>query len=225
MRILHVTDFHFRRPWFEWLARRAPEFDLCCFTGDWLDMFPSAKVGLHEQSRWVRAWLKDFPIRLYGCTGNHDWWQPSEFANDNDALGGWLRKARRSLVAVDGASELHDGYHFVCCPWAGAPQAPGPAPAIVLVHAPPLRSPVASDSGWEAGDPDVADAIPRLPPHSLLLCGHVHQPARWCVRIGSTWCFNPGVDFSATVPNHIIIDTTVCTADAHGWGKTLHQDL
>ena len=37
MRILHCTDFHGNRRWFDWLAARAAEYDLVCLTGDHID--------------------------------------------------------------------------------------------------------------------------------------------------------------------------------------------
>lgn len=33
MRLLHVTDFHFRQTWFHWLAAQSPNYDACCLTG------------------------------------------------------------------------------------------------------------------------------------------------------------------------------------------------
>ena len=114
MRILHVTDFHFHRAWFDWLTDQATGYDACCLTGDLLDMFPNGRVGLREQSRWVRKWLCNFPGRLYACTGNHDWWPRSEHVIDTDTEGGWLRKASRHGVIVDGSSEHLRGHHFVC---------------------------------------------------------------------------------------------------------------
>jgi len=56
MRILHVTDFHFREQWFHWLAAQALRYDVCCFSGDLLDMFPGSRIGLRPQTRWVRDW-------------------------------------------------------------------------------------------------------------------------------------------------------------------------
>jgi 3',5'-cyclic AMP phosphodiesterase CpdA len=91
MRLLHITDLHFRTPWFDWLAMEAPRFEACCFSGDFLDFLPTAPVSLRKQSRWMRSWLKAFPGRMYACTGNHDWWMPQEYVTDNDARGGWLR--------------------------------------------------------------------------------------------------------------------------------------
>jgi predicted MPP superfamily phosphohydrolase len=37
MRILHVTDFHFRKHWFQWVEKVASNYDAVCFTGDFLD--------------------------------------------------------------------------------------------------------------------------------------------------------------------------------------------
>ena len=114
MRLLHVTDFHFRERWFHWLAAQAGRHDVCCLSGDLLDMFPGSRIGLRQQARWVRDWLKVFPGVIYTCTGNHDWWPSDDRVVDNDADGGWLRKAARPGVMVDGASEWRDGFRFVC---------------------------------------------------------------------------------------------------------------
>ena len=167
MRLLHVTDFHFREPWFHWLAAQATNYDACCLTGDMLEMFLGSRIGVRTQARWVRDWLREFPGQLYACTGNHDWWPSDDRVVDNDADGGWLRKGARESVLVDGTSVLRDGYRFVCCPWAHAPVVEGEEPAVLLVHAPPLATPISSDLGREVGDPDVAAAVGKLPVGSL----------------------------------------------------------
>lgn len=213
MRILHVTDFHFRRPWFAWLAARAGDYDAICFTGDLRDLFPNAPTGLSEQIRWTRDWLQKFPGRLHLCSGNHDWWLPDGRMAEGDPQGGWLRQTVRPGILVDGTSELFAGYRFICCPAVGIPAAPGPEPAVVLVHTPPLGTPVSLDLGREAGNPEVTAAVFKLPEGSLVLSGHVHDPQRWCHRLGPAWCFNPGVDFSAAEPNHLVIDTAMRAAE------------
>jgi len=221
MRLLHVTDFHYRTAWFTWLQRHAEAFDTCCFSGDLLDMFPSAPTNLHRQARWVRDWLRDFPRPIFVCSGNHDWWTVESPLVDTDAQGGWLRKAARSGVSVDGADIEFGDFRFVCCAWACAPAVTGNAPVVLLVHAPPAATPVSSDLGHEVGDPDVAAAVMTLPPMSLVLSGHVHYPKRWHCRLGPAWCFNPGVDSSREEPNHIVIDTDTRTAVFHGYGREL----
>jgi hypothetical protein len=96
---------------------------LCCFSGDLLDRFPNAATKLHDQTRWVRDWLKTYPGRLYICTGNHDWWPNPDHHLDNDAEGGWLRKARRPGLGIDGASELHLGRRCLCADELHCPRA------------------------------------------------------------------------------------------------------
>lgn len=186
-----------------------------------LDMFPGSRIGLRTQARWVRDWLKEFPGQLYVCTGNHDWWPCDDRVVDNDAEGGWLRKAARESVMVDGTCVLREGYHFVGCPWAHTPVVEGNAPAVLLVHAPPLATPISSDLDREVGDPDVAAAVRNLLVASLVLSGHIHAPRRWHARLGGAWCFNPGVDRGAEVPNHIVIDSVTKEATFHGFGREI----
>jgi hypothetical protein len=54
--ILHVTDFHFRKKWYEWLARRAADYEAVCFSGDMLDMFcgPARAVTSSKPSSLAR---------------------------------------------------------------------------------------------------------------------------------------------------------------------------
>jgi len=79
--------------------------------------------------------------------------------------------------------------------------------------------------GREVGDPEVATAVLTLPPGSLVLAGHIHDPKRWCHKLGPAWCFNPGVDFSAKQPNHIVIDTTEGKAEFQGWSSVQQVSL
>ncbi|HTB81270.1 MAG TPA: metallophosphoesterase [Opitutaceae bacterium] len=198
MRLLHVTDFHFRRRWFEWLAREALRYDACCYTGDFLDMLVmDTPTERQRQVQWVSNWLKKFPGRLFVCSGNHD-----------GGAGDWLKKAARPGVYVDGAVERLDGYCFACCPWLGVPPMAGPEPpSIILAHAPPEGTAVSAGFGCEMGSFEVAEAARFLPLGSLILSGHVHEPRRWHARLHHTWCFNPGVEANAVIPNHIVIDT------------------
>ena len=91
-----------------------------------------------------------------------------------------------------------------------------PDPVVLLSHTPPDGTQVAAGGmGSGAAEMDLADAVRRLPAGSLVLSGHVHHPARWHDRLGVAVCFNPGVDESAEVPCHIVIDTARCTAVFH----------
>ena len=53
MPLLHVTDFQFDRPWFDWLARVAPEYEVCCLSGDLLDLLSDWDVSPTRQVLWV----------------------------------------------------------------------------------------------------------------------------------------------------------------------------
>jgi len=38
MKILHVSDLHFAKSWFEWLFQNAARYDLVCVSGDLFDL-------------------------------------------------------------------------------------------------------------------------------------------------------------------------------------------
>lgn len=66
MKILHTTDLHFNKNWFEWIANQQNNFDVFCITGDFLDDFKE------EQIDWLTNWMKNFKKPLFICSGNHD---------------------------------------------------------------------------------------------------------------------------------------------------------
>lgn len=204
MRILHCTDFHYRQRWFEWLAAEAPRYDCVCLTGDLLDMLSLRKVSLATQGRWVSDWIAAFPqVSLLICSGNHD----VDMAEYSDTEAGWLLKARRRGVMVDGDIRFLGGSKFFCSPWLAPVEVEGLDPIVLLVHAPPAGTGVSRDrKGNDAGDSEVGEVARCLPRGSLVLSGHMHTPVRWTARCGMARCFNPGVDFSRSVPNHISID-------------------
>jgi predicted MPP superfamily phosphohydrolase len=70
MRIVHIADFHYRKAWFDWLATQAPECDLICHTGDFLDLF--SRVPIPVQIRQVAKWLAHLRSPMLSCSGNHD---------------------------------------------------------------------------------------------------------------------------------------------------------
>lgn len=73
MKILHCTDFHFEKSWFEWLIQRAPDFDAVVLSGDLLDMFSTTPMV--DQASWILLWAKRYArcgTPLLVCTGNHD---------------------------------------------------------------------------------------------------------------------------------------------------------
>ena len=220
MMLLHVSDFHYRRPWFDWLRSRAVDYDAVCFTGDLLDLGLGPKVEIHDQACWARIWLNAWPATtpLFVCSGNHDWWLDD--GDDAAAEGRWLSKARRRGVAVDGDTKIADGRRFVCTPWLSSPEVKGSEPVVLLTHAPPGACSISKkQGGGDFGDTDVACFARQLEQGSIVLSGHVHHPAGWFARLGPAIGFNPGADFGAAIPNHVSIDTRRQRAEFHGSGR------
>jgi len=194
MRILHVSDFHYHHPWFDWLAAQAADYDAACLTGDLLDMLCLATTdGLRPQSKWVRGWLATWPAKtlLFVCSGNHDWWPKSEDVVDNDTEGGWLKKARRpNVVLVDGDTPSstntvlfarlgRTNQRFMRVPVSR------PLPRTARRHSGFCR--------FGSGSRRPRSLAGRLGAStgSLILSGHIHNPRRWYARVNDTWCFNP----------------------------------
>jgi len=76
MRALLTTDLHLSLPWFEWLIRKAPSFDLVCIAGDFLDLF--SKEPKPKQVAQVQGHLRDLASKtnVALCSGNHDSYGP-----------------------------------------------------------------------------------------------------------------------------------------------------
>jgi hypothetical protein len=56
VKLLLTADFHFHKPWFEWLLRVADRYDLICIAGDLLDMFHPD--GVVPQLIYVYEWMQ-----------------------------------------------------------------------------------------------------------------------------------------------------------------------
>ena len=63
MRILHTTDFHFKKGWFSWIEEQQSNFDVFCITGDFLES--SHEETLQEQIEWISSWMKKFYKPLF----------------------------------------------------------------------------------------------------------------------------------------------------------------
>lgn len=211
MKFLHVSDLHFRAHWFEWVAAQSRSYDAVCLSGDLLDMFGTHKASLREQTKWVRDWLREFPGRLFVCSGNHDWWDSAGVV-DNDAHGGWLDKMARSALTVDGQGAFCGEFYIHCHAFRAPPVWPQ-APAgrwILLHHVPPALAAtgIGGAGGNDNGCRELAGALTTAArPPWIVLSGHLHKPKSWRGRCGPSWSLNPTYDDQARVPNHIIIDT------------------
>jgi hypothetical protein len=236
VKLLLTADFHFHRPWFEWLLRVADRYDLICIAGDLLDV--SHPTGVVPQLIYVYEWMQmlmklQVPIAL--CSGNHD--LPGnlpillpgvsirkdklpilgEFAKHKS----WLRALKMNhLVTVDGDSKIvrtrsEESITVVCLPYAAdghiQPLDPAARPCLLLHHEPPAQTMVADP---KAGSREFALLVVRQQP-TWTLSGHVHLTAgaenHFSQRIGQTWCFNcrqtPPATKLPPEPNIINLDT------------------
>jgi len=201
MTILHVTDFHFNKRWYDWLLHRAPPHDLTVMSGDLLDL--ASPTPHRQQIAWVSDWLSRYPRPLSIASGNHDleWhdqterWMPAY----------WLRYIANPNVWVDGQRVQMNGTSILNVGCATRPK--GGEADIWVVHAGPTRRLVtARSTGGDGGDPDLNASVKRYAP-LLVLSGHVHDPAHWRQYDEATLLLNPGHAAQAEFPNHILVRT------------------
>ena len=69
MKILHVTDIHFKRFVFDSISEQQNHYDAICVTGDFLD--ETNDVAIDAQIDDVRAWILSFKTPIFVCSGNH----------------------------------------------------------------------------------------------------------------------------------------------------------
>ncbi|TSJ77740.1 metallophosphoesterase family protein [Rariglobus hedericola] len=201
MTILHVTDFHFNKRWFDWLPDNAPAHDLLVMSGDMLNLSDAAPH--QKQIDWVSDWINDYPRPISVCSGNHDLEWDSELELWTPAY--WVRNLASANVWVDGQRVTLDGLSLLNISCTTRPK--GGNADIWVVHAPPTKTLVATrTNSRDAGDPDLVDPIRRYSPQ-VVLSGHVHNPVHWHEQKDSTLYLNPGRDTDARFPNHILLQT------------------
>ncbi len=206
MIILHVTDFHFNKQWFDWLSHHAPAHDLLVMSGDMLDL--AAPTPHRKQSDWVGAWMNDYPGPMCVCSGNHDLEWNSE--TDRWMPAYWLRALANHNVWSDGQRISLDGTTILNIGCTTRPK--GGDADIWVVHAAPSGTLVAARAtGGDGGDPDLVGSVQRHAPR-LVLSGHVHCPVEWGESRGQTLFLNPGRSAGASFPNHILVQTESMTA-------------
>lgn len=202
MTILHVTDFHFNKRWFDWLLHRAPPHDLLVMSGDMLDL--SSATPQRRQIAWVSAWINDYPRPLCLCSGSHDLEWDSAAKRWTPAY--WLRNLANPKVWSDGQRVEMNGVSLLNIGFTTQPK--GGDADIWVVHAPPSRTLVATrTNGADAGDPRLVFPAQRHAPR-LVLSGRVHDPTHWCEYREPTLFLNPGRGpDAAPFPHHILVQT------------------
>jgi Icc-related predicted phosphoesterase len=229
VRILAVSDLHYRLPHYDWLTGAAAGVDVVALVGDLADV--ASAVPHPVQTVVLSSYLDTLAgsTRVLAASGNHDLDGPGE---DGEQVASWLRAAGRDGLHVDGMSVDVEDTRFTVCPWWDGPltrQAVAdqlaaaavdrPARWVWLYHSPPAGTVLCRDGRREFPDHDLAGWIAEHRP-DVVLCGHIHQApwadgGSWHDRLGDTWVFNAGKQLGP-VPAHITLDLAAGTADWFG---------
>lgn len=238
MRILAVSDLHFRLPHYDWLVKASADVDVVALSGDLADVVNSVPIDV--QAVVLGKYLATLAgnALVLAASGNHDLDGPG---SHGEQIAGWLRRLADDRVRTDGASVDVDGVRFTVCPWWDGPltrdevgaqllaaSADRPELWFWLYHAPPAGTPLCRDGRREFPDHELAAWIEQHQP-DVVLCGHIHQApwangGSWRAKLGRTWVFNPGKQVGP-VPPHITLDTEARTADWFGVFESETIDL
>ena len=199
MRILHTTDLHFNKKWFEWIWQQQDSFDVFCISGDFLES--SKDETLLEQIEWITNWIIRFHKPLFVCSGNHD---IEELDNEE-----WLNKIDTSNYYPDNTIKSINNLKFGCYPYIGADGYFEFDDCDVLItHVPPAKTKTSTNKDnddW--GDKELYNAIKNNIVNSkILLCGHMHRPIEISDQLNTTIIYNPGVNKNSVIPSHHAIE-------------------
>lgn len=229
MRILAVSDLHYRLPHYDWLVGAAGDVDVVTLNGDLLNVVSPVPVDV--QAVVMGDYLSSLADRatVLVSSGNHDLDGPGEHG---EQVAGWLQRTVDQRIHVDGTSVDIGDVRFTVCPWWDGPvtreqvgqqlaaaAVDRPGTWIWVYHAPPAGTPLCHDGKREFPDHDLAAWIEEHGP-DIVLCGHIHQApwtpgGSWYGRLGDTWVFNAGKQVGP-VPPHITLDTDTNTAHWFG---------
>lgn len=229
MRVLAVSDLHYRLPQFDWLLSAASDpnlaVDVVVIAGDLLDI--RSAVPLDAQIVAVTVALSALGARVpvLAASGNHDL---DARDTDGEKTARWLSQVRAEGVTIDADSLLFADTLFTVCPWWDGPIGRARLAArladdanrvkarwVWVYHAPPTDSPLAWDGRRGYGDEALTEWLTEFSP-DVVLAGHIHQApfvpgGGWAHQVGSTWLFNPGHEHGP-VPPHVVLDLSEHTA-------------
>ncbi len=197
MKLLHTTDLHFNKKWFEWLYEQQGAYDILCITGDFLE--PRKMEPLEIQIEWISDKLVKFEKPLFVCSGNHDIELPQR---EN-----WLCEMKN--VYADGRIVEVENFKMGCIPYIAPDFMEFGECDVVLYHLPPSKTKTAVNrkDGNDWGDKELYKLLKGgLFTPKILLCGHNHYPLATTDTLGKTTIYNPGSDKHSDTPNHIFLE-------------------
>lgn len=218
MTILHVTDLHFYKPYYQWILEQVGNFDILCLTGDLIgEMRPTARINKTSQINWVSKWIEQLTMPTFICSGNHD----VDGDNDDDLLLDlgdfindvgccpsidetfWLNKIKNPQVFTDNRIHTIRSITFGCVPYYGYGLDEYSNCDVLLHHDPPDNSKTCIQAGCAFGSLELYQSlIMGIISPSYVLCGHVHRPLANEDKIRNSFVINPGASFGGNMPNH-----------------------
>jgi len=195
LKILHTTDLHFNKKWFEWIEQQQHNFDIFCISGDFLES--SKDETLKEQIEWITQWIKKFKKPLFTCSGNHD---IGELDDEK-----WLLNIDFSNYYSDNTIKTIENVKFGCYPYIGADgYFEFDECDVLITHVPPVKTKTSiHKNGTDWGDKELYNAIKnKIISPKILLCGHIHKPLVTVDTLKNTTIFNPGVNANSEIPEH-----------------------
>lgn len=229
MRVLAVSDLHYRLPQFDWLLSAALDPDLAVdvvvIAGDLLDIRSAVPLDAQIVAVTVALGALGARVPVLVASGNHDL---DARDADGEKTARWLSEVHAEGVTIDADSLLIADTLFTVCPWWDGPIGRArlaerladdanrmKARWVWVYHAPPTDSPLAWDGRRGYGDEALTEWLTEFSP-DVVLAGHIHQApfvpgGGWAQQVGSTWLFNPGHEHGP-VPPHLVLDLSEHTA-------------
>ncbi|MEA2016822.1 MAG: metallophosphoesterase family protein [Campylobacterota bacterium] len=200
MKILHTTDLHFNKKWFEWIVNEQNNYDAICITGDFLDVDNDEPI--QKQASWVKSWLKEFKKPILTCTGNHD---SVDFDN-----GDWLVSSEYAYS--DGSKPTINGVKFGCISYGTPDFFEYDECDVLLYHLPPssTKTAITKDSNKDFGDQELSRLLKNgMLDAKYLLCGHIHNAKSTEDKINHTIILNPASVADKDIPPYKIIEISI----------------
>ncbi|MBF0266639.1 MAG: metallophosphoesterase [Gammaproteobacteria bacterium] len=234
LKLLHISDLHNHKPYFDWILNQSGNYDALCITGDFIGATELITVfePLEQQIEFVTSWLEALTKPTFICSGNHDddidnralILEDDEFnfdssiddhADDNwyvdDILSEpsetWLTKINNPYVFSDNQIHKLQGIKFGMVPYAYEGSLSRFYDCDVLLHhEPPAKTETSCDKNGDWGNQDLKIVLAnKIIQPKIVLSGHVHKPKKRQTKIHQTTIYNPGTDFKRQIPLHHLI--------------------
>ncbi len=233
LRILHVTDLHYHKPFYDWVMEQSKQYDVVCISGDLIgqEKFQSNLEDKHQQKNEITQWLERMTKPTFVCSGNHDVisdieselnFNPDDFdssiddADTNDwseepvlvEKCTWLTNFSNKNIFSDNTIHSIKNIIFGVVPYNyNGSLSKYKNCHVLLHHEPPATTATAIQNTIDWGNTELYQAIKNhIISPNYVLCSHVHQPNKTRSKINKTDIYNPGASFLQNIPKHNILE-------------------